>query len=293
MYRHRTFIAFGCLTGCIAVVGLFGCRSKPPVVTLPTGPVSVTGFLKPVPLSLVRRGTHVVVSGGSELYFVQSSAVPLSRYEEEEVTMSGTLALNSDLSELPILTVTGIERHGQDTQSVHLAPLEVRFDIPESWRREEETGTGSVRFSASGSLRSILTVARSSLTGLPAGTPAIVDGERGVRVMPEGSTDQIVYVLRMKAVSGKTVPAIISFTFTPGSDGTLPVSPVLFQNILRSVRFDRSGGSSSSISSRTGSGTYLSGQPCGGSAGILCPSGFYCSITDVTENIGICVKAGQ
>ncbi|MBI5155641.1 hypothetical protein HZA45_00040 [Candidatus Peregrinibacteria bacterium] len=293
MFRHRTLIALAGLTAVSAGLLLFGCQKKPPVVTIPEGPVSVTGFLKPVPLSLVRRGTHVVVSGGSELYFVQSSTVPLSRYEESEVTMSGTLALNSDPADLPVLTVTGIESHDQDTQPVHLASLGVRFEIPRHWSREEETGTGSVHFASSGSLRSVLSVSRFPLTNLPEGSPVIVDSERGVRVMIDGSADQIVYVLRMKVVNGKTTPDIISFTFTPGNDSDLSASPFIFQNILRSVRFSRSGGAGSSISSGTGSGIYLSGQPCGGSAGILCPSGFYCSITDVAENIGVCVTTGQ
>ncbi|MSR86925.1 hypothetical protein EXS70_02010 [Candidatus Peribacteria bacterium] len=32
------------------------------------------------------------------------------------------------------------------------------------------------------------------------------------------------------------------------------------------------------------------GAPCGGSAGILCPSGFYCRITDPVGESGLCAK---
>lgn len=293
MHHPKTIIVLGCLAAISAGLILLGCQKKTPPVVIPQGPVTVTGFLKPVPLSLVRRGTHVVVSQGEELYFAQSSAVPLSQYEENAVTMSGTLSTNTDPKEFPVLTVTNIVSHTQDMQSVYLSDFGLRIDLPPDWEKEEETGTGSVHFTSSGSLRSTLTIARSPLQSLPAGTPVTVDGERAVRVIPQGGTDQIVYILRMVMSAGKTHPEITSLTFTPGDGEDSLASPAIFLKILKSVRFDRAKENSSAASSyRTGSGTSLSGQPCGGSAGILCPNGFYCAITDVMENIGICVKAG-
>ena len=293
MQRPRTLIVLGCLTAFSAGMILLGCQKKAPPVVIPQGPVTVTGFLKPVPLSLVRRGTHIIVSQGTDLYFVQSTGVALSLYEEEEVTMSGTLALNSDPYDLPVLTVTNIASRSEDLQAVRLKELRVNFSIPRSWSKVAETGTGSVRFTATGSARAILSVAKSPLPSPPAGPPVLRRHQAGRRWVPGGATDQIVYVLRMNTSAGKNSPDITSFTFTPGDGEDSLASPAIFLKILKSVQFDRAKENSSAASSyRTGSGTNLSGQPCGGSAGILCPDGFYCAITDVTENIGICVKAG-
>jgi hypothetical protein len=66
---------------------------------------------------------------------------------------------------------------------------------------------------------------------------------------------------------------------------------------LHSVVFSSDASSSSSSLSQgsslsaaaTGSGA---GLPCGGTAGILCPGGFYCDITDVANNVGRCKKIG-
>ena len=60
---------------CIAVV--LGSCKKQLIVELPDGPQTIMGVLKPAPLSIGRRGTHVFIQGIEEKYYVES------RYSDE------------------------------------------------------------------------------------------------------------------------------------------------------------------------------------------------------------------
>ena len=166
------------------------------------------------------------------------------------------------------------------THGIFLPALHVRLDVPDDWTMQK-SGSGAF-FIASGSTRPILAMTVSSLTALPAGSPVIVAGERGSRVIPGGSIDQVVYVQRGTQ--------ILTFTFTPSVGDSL-TAPTLFLKILRSMRFEAQSASRGTVMG-TG-GTLLQGQPCGGAAGILCATGEYCEITDPEANTGFCVKSGH
>ncbi len=263
---------------CVAFV-LSSCREKP-IVELPEGTQMITGTLKPAPLSLKRRGTHYLVENGNTLSYVESTAVSLKKYEGEEVTLEGTFVLNIDPHDLPVLVVTKVDDKLLAVKGVFVPSVKLRIDVPETWMMEK-TASGAL-FTASGSSRSILAISQSALKTLPAGSPATVGGERAVRVIPAGSNDQVVYVLR-----GKN---ILTFTFTPSADEVL-TAPSQFLKVLRSAKFE--GVVTSQSASATTSGTGIRGQPCGGAAGILCPAGEYCSITDRESNTGLCVKGGR
>lgn len=276
--NHRA--ALTVLGGFLTLIALASCRPVP-LTTLPEGLQEVTGVLRPIPLALKSRGTHVVVVNGKETYTAESTTVSLSGHDGEEVTLKGTLSFNIDPRDLPVLTVTEIVSKAF-VREVITRVLKLRLEVPGDWQSTEGAGSGAVlRLTASGSATPVLAVLRSSLKVLPSGSPVIVDGQRGVRVLPDsGASDQIVYIQRSAEV--------IQFVFTPGGAIDPLSAPALFQRILKSVRFT---GLPSRSSAGAGSGGTLTGPPCGGAAGILCPSGSYCAITDTKENIGTCVKS--
>lgn len=259
---------------CVAFV-LSSCRREP-ILTLPEGPQTVTGVLQSVPLSLKRRGTHVLLREGRQFTYLESTTVALPQYEGEEVTLEGTFEPNFDPHDLPVLVVRAMQDRSQ-MRGVFLPTVGLRLDVPQQWSIVRNGGGSS--FTASGSTRPILMVARSALIFLPPGSPAIVGGERAVRLILPGGSDQVVYVSRGKD--------ILTLAFTPGAAQAL-TAPALFLKILKSVRFDPS---SPSLSPSSGTGSPLPhGQPCGGAAGILCPDGSYCAINDAQANAGFCAK---
>ena len=111
---------------------------------------------------------------------------------------------------------------------------------------------------------------------LPEGTPIVVDRNRAVRVVDENSGDQTVVIQRGESV--------LTFLFTPGDHPDADALREEWLAVLRSILFG-SERTTSQPTTATGAG-----MPCGGGAGILCPSGQYCAVLDLEENIGKCVK---
>jgi hypothetical protein len=95
------------------------------------------------------------------------------------------------------------------------------------------------------------------------------------------------FTVNLRSFEGKRV--MVRGTFEPNSDPSL--LPVLVAKEVVTIGEDREASSSSSSSStaQTGSGAII-GKPCGGTAGILCPPGEYCEISNFKENIGRCRK---
>ena len=81
----------------------------------------------------------------------------------------------------------------------------------------------------------------------------------------------------------------LEIAFTPQHEDDLEQARAEWFAFLRSLKVS---GRSASNNSRTGVSSMPAGsgegQPCGGLAGILCPSGLYCEITDLEQNIGVC-----
>lgn len=153
---------------------MFGCSAPIEHIPLPQGIQEVSGYLAPAELSLVRRGTHLLLKEGRERYLVESKHIALRPFEGKEVMVRGLLESNVDPTFLPVLVVQEIEEKSDPWKKVSIEPLGLTLDIP----------------------------------------------------------------------------------------------PIMSQS--------------------SSSKNY--GAPCGGTAGILCPLGFYCEITDFKEGIGRCVK---
>jgi hypothetical protein len=105
------------------------------------------------------------------------------------------------------------------------------------------------------------------------------------------ASGQVIYVQ-----NGKDILAITLHKSLQGTSGKEPVQSVL--HILKSIIFTNTSSSGSGTVKVTGTGTGVGpaatpGSPCGGVAGILCPSGSYCAISDQVLGIGVCRQFAQ
>ncbi|MFA6522923.1 MAG: hypothetical protein WCS85_00960 [Candidatus Peribacteraceae bacterium] len=289
------------LTLLALTLALTGCwkQSAPP---LPQGEQTVTGLIEPASLSLTRRGTHVLVSGGNELYYLESSTISLATYEGRQATLTGELSYNTDQKDLPVLVVTAVDSANTGMRTWDIDAMELSIDMPREWKGK--IVTDQAQFTASGSASPILTLFRegrdalqnssSSTRGVDLSTLRI--GMRSAIRIRNNETGREKVQIDLGAQSADPDSSVLTILFTPSDERTNDPEAwdTLTTDILRSIRIkgeSSSGRLSSSYSSAslppvTGSGA---GMPCGGVAGILCPAGFYCNVTDLQENSGRCV----
>ncbi len=264
----------------VVAISLFACTPKQPVVTLPVGPQTLTGSLSPVELSLNRRGTHVFRQMGNDIYYVESSTVNLRPFEGMDVVITGNIEKNTDSAYLPVLVATNVTLISEPSHLWTVASLHITFSAPLAWNGD--VFDDGVIFTQTGSEIPLLKIHRSSLSQLPTGSPLIIGGERAVLVT--SGSGQVVYVQ-----SGQDVIAVELDKSLMNAEGTTPVRSVLL--LLKSIGFTNSSSSSFGSSAMNGADSSLSvstDSPCGGPAGILCPAGSYCAITDTTLGIGTC-----
>jgi len=107
MHARLKTIPIWLIIGLCLTFVLTSCRERP-IVQLPKGEQTVTGLIRAAPLSLTRRGTHVVVRDGKEWFFAESSGVTLSQFEGQEVTLTGVFELNIDPHDLPPIDPTRV-----------------------------------------------------------------------------------------------------------------------------------------------------------------------------------------
>ncbi len=254
--------------------------------TLPQGTQTLTGTLIPAELSLTRRGTHVLKVQGEDVAYVESAAVNLRLFELTTVGVTGTFQRNTDPADLPVLVATSIRTVEIPAATVQLPSIGLTLRVPSDWTATQYDD--GVSFTLTGSAAPILRILKSSLTRLPQGAPMFVAGYDAVRI-DDGGGDQTVHL--------HTGRSVLTFTWTPGGDESLDPA---FAQMLRTavVRAASSSqrtlsGSTTSIRSATSVGSAGSkasavrAQPCGGPAGILCPSGSFCAVTE-PDGVGTC-----
>jgi hypothetical protein len=267
------------VAGILIVVGLIASSFRGgPRVELPEGEQEVTGTLVAVPLSATRRGTHVLEINDEPFVFVESDE-NLKSFEGIKVTVRGTFEENIDDSLLPVLVAVSVRPKALALTQWKHDYLGLSLNAPDVWNGAE-TSEG-LRFTPAASSRSILVVTTLDVNDLPAGEPIVVGGEKGTKV--DSGSGVTVYVQHRDR--------IIAFAFAPTSDAEAAEQTYEFEKVvLRSVSFASNkpvvtGSGSSTVTTGTGGGL---GQPCGGAAGILCPAGQYCEITDAVNDIGRC-----
>lgn len=263
---------------CLGIAFFLVACTEQPGADLPllTGTQEVSGYLVPAELSLVRRGTHLLMNKGIEQYFVESKMSALRAFEGKEVTIRGTLEANADGTSLPVLIVEEIMTNEAPWKKISLAFMGIALEIPSEWRMED-LGQ-EILFIPASSNKAIVRIAREEGALSVSGSPLRVGGRRAVRIMDEESGEQRIMVTEM-------LPPI-SIVFTPHEPEHLFEERTSFLRLLNSLEWL----TAAATQSRSSLSSFDHGAPCGGPAGVLCPKGFYCEIKDFKEGIGKCVK---
>jgi hypothetical protein len=277
------FAAFflGICSGLLLLTG--GCKDSSPAA-IPEGPQIISGILVPADISLIRRGSHILRVDGEDKYFAESKQVNLRSFENRPVTLHGIFEENTDPSLPPVLVVNEISGDEGDKEKWSISTLGISLMLPQEWKGNKKaerifvTTEGSelpIVFISSESLED--TSFDTFLEDKPESTPVVVKGKPAARIIDEETGDQIVYIDRGEDV--------LIIAFTPQDTSRSDYLRSQFLSLLHDITFD-----DEVVFPSSSSGTVLTGQPCGGSAGILCPTGMYCRVTDLQTGIGKCVK---
>lgn len=259
---------------CSTFLMLGGCKGHE-IADIPAGNQTLTGVLLPVPISISRRGTHALMQNGEQTALVESTKINLRDIEGVDVVVTGHFERNTDPDALPVLVASGVTLVTLDMRTWQLPVQKITLDTPRTWN--PSFFPEGARFTETGGLVH-LAVSTSSLTTLPGNAPRISAGGRPA-VLVHGTGAQTLYVQNGSSI------------FTLEFADTAAVSDTLIMRIIRTLHFTVA--SSSSVSaSGTGSSTPT-GIPCGGVAGVLCPAGQYCEITDSVTNTGRCKALKQ
>lgn len=275
MSQYRQIFTSTLLGGLVAsfiVLFLFVSCQSHPIVVIPEGSHTLTGVLLPVQISLSRRGTHALMQEGKEVALVESSTVNLRQMEKVDVIVVGHFERNTDPEALPVLVASGVTLASVRMHTFDLSSFGLSLDVPPEWNSQYVQG--GVRFSASGS-SIFLAISTGSLIPLPSTNRITVGGRPASLVSSSGAS----------TLSIHNGSSMIIFEFAE----SIPGGDALMMRIIRSVHFTTPSSVPSSMSTGTGANIPPSdGAPCGGAAGLLCPSGSYCAVTDTVTNIGRC-----
>ncbi len=278
---HNEFMKSSLIrTGIVASISLcffLTACGKTPVVELPTGLQTLSGSLSAVELSLTRRGTHILRQHGDDLYYVESSTVNLREFEGMDVLLKGMLQKNTEDTDLPVLVADNIRLIEEPSHVWTVNVLSMKLSAPLTWNAS--LFSDGIRFTATGSPISLVKLVRSSLEQLPSGTPLVVGGKQAVRL--DTASGQVIYVQNAKDIIAISIDSSLS-----GAKGKQPAQSVV--RLLTSIVFTNAPSGSGSYASQSGSAPS-GGMACGGVAGILCPSGSFCNITDKASGIGVCM----
>lgn len=280
--------AIGIALASVVLIGLHGCDGKPQV--LPQGVQTMTGVLQPVSISITRRGSHLLLQNGEKMYYVESARKDLRSFEGVDVVVSGLVERNTDPDALPVLVASGVTLVQSQTRSWNYAAYGLALDVPTSW--SGSTLPDGMQFTDTEHAgEAALKIYPSALTRLPQGAMLHVDGRNAARLNETGAT--VVYVQNGQLILAFSFPQDEEAQWNPSSQDILRViRSVHFSGIARSsasaaTSFPRSTISGSKASAASAA-SVMTGAPCGGPAGVLCPSGQYCEITDATDGVGRC-----
>lgn len=260
---------------CITVL-LAACGTD--ALPIPESPQTLSGSLLPADISFARRGTHILTLADQSEVYVESPIVNLRRYAGRSLTVRGAYETNLDPSLPPVLVVQEVLQAEDVSRVWSSDALRISLRIPSAWGVME--AGQRVEFLPSGSLTAVVGISASA-DPLPVGTPIVIDQRKAVRAIDPNTGRQTVIIERG---SDRVV-----LTFTPEAyTGDQEALRTEWLSLLQTINLSNIATSVSSVAP-TGTGS-VSGAPCGGSAGVLCPAGHYCEINDTTNNIGVCKK---
>lgn len=292
---------------------LLSACSREAAFPIPEGVQTVYAVLQPVPFSLQRRGTHALVGADGQIAaYAESTVVNLHALEGRQVGLQGVFERNIDPSMLPVLVVQSVLSGGDDLRLWTVPALSLSLKVPAAWK-------GSIRgqnvtFTASGYTLPVLSVAVQPSTS---GSPGALYGPIPLPGGSASSPELLVVGLRKAeaALTDGTWTVVIYppptggkrylFTFTLQTSTNIDQQLLVYRAVLATVQFpsappparssassvrppipQRSSAGVTEGSSRSRAGGE--GAPCGGNAGILCPKGYYCAISDPVSESGLC-----
>ncbi len=291
MRRGIAALAFVC------VLVLPACNRREP---LPQGSRTARGTLERVEISLTRRGTHALAREGEQFTYVESPTVDLHALEGRTVELQGTYEENTDRRDLPVFVVTKVTGGAVGQKRAWTIPsLGVSFSVPREWKGDVTKSVA--RFTVSGSTLPMLRVLVETADALPfdfrtltsSGTdlrlmPLVIGTRKAVTVETDGQPSFTVYV-DLDAASA-TDDRLLAFVFRLEEDADVAaIQREDALGIVRSLAF-RASSAPRATTPQSGTGSAAEGKPCGGPAGVLCPSGYSCQITDAATDIGVCKR---
>ncbi len=273
-YQSVTIVGLLCVLGIL----LSGCKGGV-APALPVGQQTETGVLLPIDLSAMRRGTHELLQNEERAFFVESPHINLHSFDHQRVVLRGVFEHNTDYSLAPVLVVDSLESLEDVSMDWESKELGISLQVPARWSALESDGTA--QFTLTGSTQPVVSIYKDSIEKFPSGIPIVVDSLKAVRILRDGDTSQEVYVQRKNDV--------LVLLFTPGEDAEIQLLREQWLQLLRTMHIvDGVDEIGTTVPTQTGSTI----TPCGGPAGVLCPQGYYCEITDSTDNVGKCRKIG-
>lgn len=296
-YLLAAFAAFVILMVLLLSTRLPGSRD------IPKGVQIVHALIMPAPISLDRRGTHLLTTGSTLFAYAESSTVNLRPYEGQVVELKGTYEQNIQKRDLPVLVVIAIKGNETDWKSWSIPSLGLELKTPKEWK-VTKTASGA-DFTMSGSLHPVLNITLQpmdekifTLDGKKDAMLTTIDGRR-TAIETKGEMT-VMNIDRGVSDSIKTNQRLMVLVLSMGQGFAMESNQQsAFDRFLRSLHTgtfitDSSSSSTSrstyGVSSMPSSGGLGEGSPCGGAAGILCPSGFYCAVVDREQNIGKCAR---
>ncbi len=287
----------------VSVLLLAGALSSCGRPVLPEGPQEVEGKLERVPLSLTRRGTHLLKDlQGEDIAYAESTAINLGTVQGDIVTLQGIYDYNINPRDLPVFVVQKVLKGGENTLKHWELPFFASgIDVPAFW---EGGVAGTVAsFHEPASTEPVLEIMTGSASTLPFDfktfsasgtilkvTPVVVGLKRAASILDEKSGTWTVYV-DASSPSAPQEKRILVLRFALAEEAAPEEQIARFQRFVRTLKFAEKPKPPATAQPATGSGaTKGDGQPCGGPAGILCPAGYYCQITDQAISSGVCRK---
>ncbi len=266
------------LTG--LALSLSAC-TKTPTNLPPLGPITATGTLIPAEVSLLRRGTHLLLVNGKKMYYVESKTEDLVSREGQTVYVEGVAESNTTKDDLPVLVLRSLESTRGDSglKVWNIPALDIRLQAPIAWTASIQKSVAS--FSLPEETSPLLTVSISGSGSLPSGgSHYYLSGRRTVRMDDSSGEKTDVFIEEKEYILHLHFDLSSQKPITNTEDQKLLISQ--FDYILNSIKFlsDRETGASSSEDS-------IAAQ-CGGEANIVCPEGSFCDVTDLETKIGHC-----
>jgi hypothetical protein len=275
-------IAIAIIAAITILILTFGERGEDENPAVDYGPRSATGILLKADVSLTRRGTHILSINGKSEFYAESKTVNLAALENQTVFIVGDLQPNTRAADLPVLIVESIQPAFTvfAVKKWEMPALNISFDAPSHWQGSVKGMDANFRVGSSDT--SILIVNGASGSSLPPGKTFFVGSGQGSRLT--SGTAQDVYLQEKKIIIHFHFDAAFQEGVERLEDSALLTQQ--FERLLKSIAFLSDPKSSSS---KAGSGSTMN-LVCGGPAGVLCESGYYCEITDAALQAGVCRK---